>query len=154
MAKPFVTPAAIVVTENYIVMLIYDEHSGGPGPLCWLLSSTKCKCVCNAHPRPSILSSGCRFCLIIIYAVVFREGMILDVASIIRQRVRAQFSVRISIAAACYFCDARTPAAHSLASTSRQKYFSTLKIENLSADDAFFLSENWDCCRSDLWFVQ
>lgn len=26
MAKPFVTPAAIVVTENYIVMLIYDEN--------------------------------------------------------------------------------------------------------------------------------
>lgn len=26
-AKPFVTPAAIVVTENYIVMLIYDENS-------------------------------------------------------------------------------------------------------------------------------
>jgi len=31
-AKPFVTPAAIVVTENYIVMLIYGEHSGSPGP--------------------------------------------------------------------------------------------------------------------------
>lgn len=27
MAKPFVTPVAIVVTENYIVMLIYDENS-------------------------------------------------------------------------------------------------------------------------------
>ena len=30
MAKPFVTPAAIVVTENYIVMLIYDENSQPP----------------------------------------------------------------------------------------------------------------------------
>lgn len=29
-AKPFVTPAAIVVTENYIVMLIYDENSEPP----------------------------------------------------------------------------------------------------------------------------
>lgn len=36
-AKPFVTPAAIVVTENYIVMLIYGEHSGGRDPLLALV---------------------------------------------------------------------------------------------------------------------
>lgn len=90
-AKPFVTLAAIVVTENYIVMLIYGEHSGSR-PLCWLLSSTECKCVCNAQPRPSTLSlslsmylstsiylflslylpSGCRFCLIIIRGRISR----------------------------------------------------------------------------------
>jgi len=69
--------------------------------------------------------------------VVFREGVILDVALIIRQRVRAQFSGRISIA--CYFYDARTPA-HSSASITQQKYFHTPKLANLGADDAFFLS--------------